>query len=712
MSKKFFFILLTAALSFAAVIGVGKVGAQSPDFIDGRLVSKDGQWLAPVASTVLSSDGADHLARRSVLAWDLNAPEGTPVYPMAAGRVSYASCGNEGGYGCWVMIDHPDGYQSVYCHFQNGSISVAVGQAVTPWTPIGRVGWTGKTSFGPHVHWEIRKEGTQLAISNFFDGTKLEYCRMCNVDSQPTPQPTPPPTPEEEVPEDAPRVSYVDASSQYDLHLDNLRRALALMKFPLPSVDIYMFDGKVFNESRMTGPNSLILDTRKEWTPRPGAAGNDLDGPDFVTAVLGHELGHLAVGGGSEEHADAYGLNFLEAARQVGGVIFRQGETPTTPTPPTTTEPQIPTIDFEKIGSKELVWFVAGAASLLLLQTFFKLSWGRWVWFLLGLALVLVDVSIPHPGIDVSYFWKVAFGVALTFQLVKNRGFLLKGAILLFVFAFVAGTMMGIIGRLGTFSLPELPVEAAPQPKEWPTVEYPQEFQGVLYAGVYGPLGGGWGTLGSLSTAEQALTAAEKYAIKVGRFEREKRIVPVVNLCVRNTKGGEETIRQVIETCAGKAVVMLDVTPQEDVAGLIDKYAPLGEHVWFDVDTEHGGPITSSQLNEWAKRFFELRSQKGWKSPAVFGFWDWRSSPWVTSPESITWQYPNGLVIPLYDGHGPKAEKYAGISRFLQNYAGAPAWCLMEFQEGWGTKYDPDLSPETLYQDWKGKINILLFLAQ
>lgn len=151
--------------------------------LGGRAISRDGRWLAPVSNPLLSSDENDHLRRGSVNAWDLTVPLGTPVYPMAAGQVEYAGCNNAGGYGCWALIQHGDGYSSIYAHLMDeggGTIWVKSGAQVTPWTVLGRVGWTGRTSFGPHLHWEIRhsQEG-RLRNDRFFSRTAIPYCKFC-----------------------------------------------------------------------------------------------------------------------------------------------------------------------------------------------------------------------------------------------------------------------------------------------------------------------------------------------------------------------------------------------------------------------------------------------------------------------------------------------------------------------------------------------------
>ncbi|MFN8443600.1 MAG: M23 family metallopeptidase [Caldilineaceae bacterium] len=150
------------------------------------MLATNGRWLTPVANPVLSSDEEDHLARRSVDAWDLSAPLGTPVYPMSDGKVLYAGCNNAGGYGCWAFIQHDDGYNSIYGHMINegkDNILVDAGTRVTAWTQIGRVGWTGQTSFGPHVHWEITDNKTNLRVkvSKFFSPNSIRYCKFCSA---------------------------------------------------------------------------------------------------------------------------------------------------------------------------------------------------------------------------------------------------------------------------------------------------------------------------------------------------------------------------------------------------------------------------------------------------------------------------------------------------------------------------------------------------
>lgn len=172
---------------FLLIVGLlaipSPVAAQFWPALGGRAVSRDGKWLVPVANALLSSDEHDHLRRGSVNAWDLTMPLGSPVYAMAAGEVTYAGCNNAGGYGCWALIDHGDGYRSLYAHLMdegNGTIWVKSGMRVTAWTVLGRVGWTGMTSFGPHVHWEIHHtQQGRMRNDHFFSRTAVSYCKFC-----------------------------------------------------------------------------------------------------------------------------------------------------------------------------------------------------------------------------------------------------------------------------------------------------------------------------------------------------------------------------------------------------------------------------------------------------------------------------------------------------------------------------------------------------
>lgn len=172
-------LLLLVAL-LALLPGVAKAQGD----YGSRLQGANG-WALPVATTILGSDEEKHLGRGSVNAWDLVAPLGSVIYAMAPGVVEYAGCNNAGGYGCWVLLRHAGGYSSSYGHMINGSIKVRQGQAVDANTLLGQIGWTGKTSFGPHTHFEIRHGGRFIRIDQFFNIDAMKQCNLCSVKGEP-----------------------------------------------------------------------------------------------------------------------------------------------------------------------------------------------------------------------------------------------------------------------------------------------------------------------------------------------------------------------------------------------------------------------------------------------------------------------------------------------------------------------------------------------
>jgi hypothetical protein len=110
-----------------------------------------GTFIWPTATTVLS--GNDYWSGH--LAIDIAAFTGDLVSATDSGVVIYAGPVS-GGYGNMVMIDHGNGYQSLYAHLSNWTVSC--GQSVYQGSLIGYAGSTGNST-GPHLHFEIRYMG-------------------------------------------------------------------------------------------------------------------------------------------------------------------------------------------------------------------------------------------------------------------------------------------------------------------------------------------------------------------------------------------------------------------------------------------------------------------------------------------------------------------------------------------------------------------------
>ena len=87
---------------------------------------------------------------------DIAAGLGAPVWAADAGVVTIAQGGLNGGYGNVVMIDHGNGYITVYGHLSQ--INVVPCQGVAAGQGIGLAGSTGNST-GPHLHFEVRLNG-------------------------------------------------------------------------------------------------------------------------------------------------------------------------------------------------------------------------------------------------------------------------------------------------------------------------------------------------------------------------------------------------------------------------------------------------------------------------------------------------------------------------------------------------------------------------
>jgi murein DD-endopeptidase MepM/ murein hydrolase activator NlpD len=111
--------------------------------VAGRASSGYGERFDPIQHKEIKHPG-----------FDLAAPTGTTVDAAAAGTVTHA--GPAGTYGNLIVIKHANGVETRYAHLS--STSVKEGQQVQAGQPIGAVGTTGYST-GPHLHFEVRKDG-------------------------------------------------------------------------------------------------------------------------------------------------------------------------------------------------------------------------------------------------------------------------------------------------------------------------------------------------------------------------------------------------------------------------------------------------------------------------------------------------------------------------------------------------------------------------
>jgi len=93
---------------------------------------------------------------------DFATPQGTQVMAAASGLITWSR--ERFGYGNTVEINHGNGYVTRYAH--NEKLLVEEGQIVQKGQPISLVGSTGRST-GPHLHFEVLKDGHQVDPAKF-----------------------------------------------------------------------------------------------------------------------------------------------------------------------------------------------------------------------------------------------------------------------------------------------------------------------------------------------------------------------------------------------------------------------------------------------------------------------------------------------------------------------------------------------------------------
>jgi murein DD-endopeptidase MepM/ murein hydrolase activator NlpD len=150
--------ILKEEITYEAVPKIVERGTKIPPtyikpISGGRLSSNFGKRTAPTKGASTYHKGVD---------W--STPVGTAVMASSAGTVTKAGWGS--GYGYVVYIQHADGRQTRYGHLSK--VLVKVGQTVSQGQKIALSGNTG-ISTGPHVHFEILINGSQVNPLNYLN---------------------------------------------------------------------------------------------------------------------------------------------------------------------------------------------------------------------------------------------------------------------------------------------------------------------------------------------------------------------------------------------------------------------------------------------------------------------------------------------------------------------------------------------------------------
>ena len=120
-----------------------------------------GEWMWPVPQYTYVSRWMSSFHKGA----DICAAYGTPIYASDSGVV--VTAGYHYSYGNYVVIDHGNGWTTLYGHMS--ALGCSSGQAVERGEVIGYVGSTGNST-GNHCHFEMHHNGTLVSARNFFGG--------------------------------------------------------------------------------------------------------------------------------------------------------------------------------------------------------------------------------------------------------------------------------------------------------------------------------------------------------------------------------------------------------------------------------------------------------------------------------------------------------------------------------------------------------------
>jgi murein DD-endopeptidase MepM/ murein hydrolase activator NlpD len=121
-------------------------------------------------------------ARKMHEGMDFTAKIGTPIYATGDGIVARAD-NTASGFGNHIVIRHGFGYETLYAHLSK--YKCRAGQHIKRGDVIGYVGSTGRSE-GPHLHYEVHKNGKVVNPLNFYYGniSAVEYVAIAQLANQ------------------------------------------------------------------------------------------------------------------------------------------------------------------------------------------------------------------------------------------------------------------------------------------------------------------------------------------------------------------------------------------------------------------------------------------------------------------------------------------------------------------------------------------------
>lgn len=129
------------------------------------LTSGFGYRVHPVYGTTRHHNGTD-----------IAAPKNTPIGAAKSGVVTTSQYSSS--YGNYVIVNHSDGYSTLYAHMTSRAVSV--GDVVTQGQTIGYVGSTG-VSTGNHLHYEVWYNGSRTDAEQYYPNLDSVFIRRYNM---------------------------------------------------------------------------------------------------------------------------------------------------------------------------------------------------------------------------------------------------------------------------------------------------------------------------------------------------------------------------------------------------------------------------------------------------------------------------------------------------------------------------------------------------
>ncbi len=143
----------------------------------------DGRIVTPVSGGTVTGQYGESRGDHAHSGMDIAVPTGTTVRAANCGTVSVS--GTESGYGMMVCIRHAGETTTCYAHLSERD--VAVNEQVQAGQKIGEVGCTGSCT-GPHVHFEVRQNGTATNPAPYLSGSKTVSGQSTTANQAPLPE--------------------------------------------------------------------------------------------------------------------------------------------------------------------------------------------------------------------------------------------------------------------------------------------------------------------------------------------------------------------------------------------------------------------------------------------------------------------------------------------------------------------------------------------